>query len=329
MEAFAYASPSNLNEAVGLLGAKWGETAVLAGGTDLISLMKDHADPPPAHVVNIKAIDELRHIKEENGGYLVGAVVSFDDLLAHDGINKSFPAIAQAARGVSSPQIRNMGTVGGDLLQRPRCWYYRGGFGLLARDEKGKSLVPGGENKYHAIFGNEGPAYFVSPSSLAPALLALQARVTLHGPAGRREIPVEELFLIPKSEGEREHSIRPNEILTEISIPAAARDWRSGTYEVRQKEALDWPLATASVALKMDGGKVTAARVVLGHVAPTPWRSHAAEQALEGKSLDESSAAAAGEAAVRGAKPLSQNAYKVQLARVAVKRALLSVKEGA
>lgn len=329
METFAYASPSSLNDAVGLLGTKWGETAILAGGTDLISLMKDHADPSPARIVNIKGIDDLRHIGDQSAGYRIGAVVTFDELLAHDGVAKAYPALAQAAWGVSSPQIRNMGTVGGDLLQRPRCWYYRGGFGLLARDAKGNSLVPSGENKYHAIFANDGPAYFVSPSSLAPALIALQAKVALHGPSGNREIPVEELFVIPKAEGEREHSIRPNEILTEISIPAGARDWRNATYEVRQKEALDWPLATASVALKMNGDKITAARVVLGHVAPTPWRSHASEQALEGKSLDDSTAAAAGEAAVRGAKPLSQNEYKVQLARVAVKRALLKTKEAA
>jgi xanthine dehydrogenase YagS FAD-binding subunit len=326
MEAFAYASPSSLNEAVGLLGAKWGETEILAGGTDLISLMKDHVDVP-ARVVNIKAIDELRHIKEENGGYRVGALVTFDEFLGHDGIAKNFPSLAEAARGVSSPQIRNMGTLGGDLLQRPRCWYYRGGFGLLARDEKDHSLVPGGENKYHAILGNEGPAYFVSPSSLAPALIALGARATLTGKG--TDIAIEELFVTPKAEGEREHSIRPNQILTEISIPASAREWRSATYEVREKEALDWPLATASVALKMSGDKITAARVVLGHVAPVPWRSHAAEQALEGKSLNDATAAAAGEAAVRGAKPFSQNGYKIQLARVAVKRALLAVKEGA
>jgi xanthine dehydrogenase YagS FAD-binding subunit len=326
MEAFAYASPSSLNEAVGLLGAKWGETEILAGGTDLISLMKDHVDVP-ARVVNIKAIDDLRHIKEENGGYRVGALVTFDEFLAHDGIAKSFPALAEAARGVSSPQIRNMGTLGGDLLQRPRCWYYRGGFGLLARDEKGHSLVPGGENKYHAILGNEGPAYFVSPSSLAPALIALGAKATLTGKG--TDIAIEELFVTPKAEGEREHSIHPDQILTGISIPASAREWRNATYEIRQKEALDWPLATASVALKMDGDKIMSARVVLGHVAPVPWRSHAAEQALEGKSLNDATAAAAGEAAVRGAKPLSQNGYKIQLARVAVKRALLAVKEGA
>ncbi len=325
MQAFAYASPSSLNEAIGLLDAQWGRTAVLAGGTDLLSLMKDDGDDS-MRLVNIKKISELRRVHEENGGYQIGALVTFDEFLTHSALPKRFPALATAAEGVSSPQIRNMGTVGGDLLQRPRCWYYRGGYGLLAMRD-GKSLVPGGDNRYHAIFGNEGPAYFVSPSSLAPPLIALGAKVTLHGSSGRREIPVEELFVIPKAQGEREHSIRPNEILTGISIPAGAHEWRNATYEVREKIALDWPLATASVALKMDGHTIREARVVLGHVAPTPWRSRSAERALEGKSLSESTAAAAGEAATQGAKPLSDNGYKVQLVRVAVKRALLQAKE--
>lgn len=325
MQAFAYASPSSLNEAVGLLDAQWGKTAILAGGTDLLSLIKDGGDDS-MRLVNIKKIAELRRVGGENSATQIGSLVTFDEFLTHSALPKRFPALAMAAEGVSSPQMRNMGTIGGDLLQRPRCWYYRGGYGLLAMNN-GKSLVPGGDNRYHAIFGNDGPAYFVSPSSLAPALVALGAKVTLHGSSGRREIPVEELFVIPKAESQREHSLRPNEILTEISIPAGAEQWRSATYEVREKIALDWPLATASVALKMDGGTIREARVVLGHVAPTPWRSRAAEQALEGKSLDESTAAAAGEAATQGAKPLSDNSYKVQLVRVAVKRALLQAKE--
>src|SRR5262249_48685961 len=153
--------------------------------------------------------------------------------------------------GVKSPQIRSVGTVGGDLCQRPRCWYYRNGFGLLARDEDSKPLVPEGENRYHAILGNDGPAYFVSPSSLAPALIALEARVGLVSPKGRREIPVREFFVIPKKESERENVLRPNEILTEVVIPSASRGLQTATYEVRQKAALDWPLACASVALKM------------------------------------------------------------------------------
>lgn len=327
MQALAYASPASLNEAVGLLDAQWGQTAVLAGGTDLLSLMKDGCDDS-TRLVNIKNVRELRRIGEEAGTYRIGALVTFDELLTHSALPKQFPSLAMAVEGVSSPQMRNMGTIGGDLLQRPRCWYYRGGYGLLAMKD-GKSLVPGGDNRYHAIFGNEGPAYFVSPSSLAPALIALGAKVTLHGASGRREIAAEELFVIPKAEGEREHSIRANEILTEISIPAGAREWRNATYEVREKQALDWPLTTASVALKMEGSRISEARVVLGHVAPTPWRSRDAEQALAGKSLSESTAAAAGEAATQGAKPLSDNAYKVQLVRVAVKRALLQAKEGA
>jgi len=328
MQSFAYANPSSLSGAIELLPAGWGDTEILAGGTDLLSRMKDDVSSP-SRLVNIKGVEELRGIKEEDGGFLIGSLVTFEDLLSHESFGKAFPALAEAARGVSSPQIRAMGTVGGDLLQRPRCWYYRAGYGLLALDSSGKSLVPDGENKYHAIFGNEGPAYFVSPSSLAPALVALGAKITLHGPSGRREVAVEEFFLTPKSKDEREHAIRPNELLTEIVIPSSAREMRNATYEVREKMALDWPLATASVALKLDGDRVSSARVVLGHVAPVPWRARAAEKALEGKSLSEESFSAAGQAAAEGANPLRHNGYKVQLARVCVKRALLRAKETA
>jgi xanthine dehydrogenase YagS FAD-binding subunit len=212
-----------------------------------------------------------------------------------------------------------MGTVGGDLCQRPRCWYYRQGFGLLATKD-GKPLVPDGENKYHAIFGG-GPAYFVSPSSLGPALVALGAKVRLVSAKGAREVAVARFFVAPKDENTREIALLPNEILTEIVVPAGAV--RSATYEVRQKEALDWPLAAASVVLHMRGTTVVSAKVVLGHVAPTPWEALEAEKALAGKTITQESAEEAGKAAVSGAQPLSQNAYKVQLAKVAVKRALL------
>jgi xanthine dehydrogenase YagS FAD-binding subunit len=328
MQPFSYANPGSLSDAIALLPAKWGDTEVLAGGTDLLSRMKDHVSTPE-RIVNIKGVDELKKVQEADGGYRIGALVSFEELLAHDTLSKNFPAIAEAIRGVSSPQIRQMGTVGGDLLQRPRCWFYRGGHGLLAQDDKGNSLVPNGDNRYHAIFGNEGPAYFVSPSSLGPSLVALGAKFTLHGPDGRREVAAEEFFLTPKGKDEREHAIKPNELLTEIAIPAGAHEWRNATYEVREKMALDWPLATASVALKMDGSRITSARIVLGHVAPAPWPARAAEKSLEGKTLSEETAAAAGEAAVQGAKPLSHNGYKVQLARICVKRALLAARESA
>ena len=317
MQAFEYASPATLQEAIALLGPKWGEAAVLAGGTDLLSLMKDYVDTPK-RVVNIKGIKELGGISKAAAGLRIGALVTFDEMLASADL-KPYPAILAAVRGVSSPQIRNMGTVGGDLCQRPRCWYFRGGFGLLARHE-GKNLAEEGDNRYHAIFGN-GPARFVSASSLGPPLIALGARITVAGPAGNRTIAAEKFFVSPKSDSDREIAIKPNEIVTEIIVPAAGRN---ATYEVRQKEALDWPLATASVALRMKGSSVASARIVLGHVAPTPWVAAGAEKFLAGKSLTQDVAEEAGKAAAADAKPLSGNAYKVQLAKVAVKRALLA-----
>ncbi|HKV38359.1 MAG TPA: FAD binding domain-containing protein, partial [Blastocatellia bacterium] len=221
-----------------------------------------------------------------------------------------------------------MGTVGGDICQRPRCWYYRAGFGLLGQDESGKSLVEAGDNRSHAILGNGGPAYFVSPSSLAPALIAFGAKLKVQGPGGSRDIPVEKFFVVPQSAGDREQDLKPNEIVSEILVPHPLPGSRSATYEVRQKEALDWPLAAASVVLHLSAGKVKTARVVLGHVAPIPWPSAEAERTLADKAVSESLAEAAGAAAVEGAKPLSHNGYKVQLARVAVKRAILRAAEG-
>ena len=319
MEAFAYANPTTLQEAVGLLGKTWGETDILAGGTDLLSLMKDYIHTPK-RVVNIKGIKELEGIQKTAAGLRIGALVTLDELLASADL-KEYPALLTAARGVTSPQMRNMGTVGGDLCQRPRCWYFRLGYGLLAKD-KGRSLAPEGDNRYHAIFGNQGPAYFVSASSLGPPLMALGARVKAVSASGSREIPLEKFFVTPQDDAGREIDLKPDEILTEILVPPAA-EVRNATYEVRQKQTLDWPLATASVALTMKGTAVATARVVLGHVAPVPWRAGAAEKALAGRVPGTTIAEKAAQAAVADATPLSGNAYKVQLARVAVKRALL------
>ena len=315
MHPFEYSNPSTTQEAVGLLGSRWGEADVLAGGTDLISLMKEHL-ATPKRLVNIKNIKELGGIHDSKAGLRIGATVTLDELMESADVRKNFPSLTQAAQGVSSPQIRNMGTVGGDLCQRPRCWYYRGGFGLF-----GKNLIPNGENKYHAILGNSGPAYFVSASSLGPALIALGAKVKLVSAKGNREVAVEKFFVTPADEASREIAMQPNELLTEIVIPHSGA--KNATYEVRQKEALDWPLAAASVSLKMKGSSIASARVVLGAVAPTPWAATAADQVLAGKSMSPALAEEAAKAALSGATPLSQNAYKVQLARVAVKRALL------
>jgi len=274
--------------------------------------------------VDIKGVKEFGGISHGSSGTRIGATVTLEDLAQDAAIRKHFPGLADAAAAVPSMQIRNMGTVGGDLLQRPRCWYYRNGFGLLARDAGGKPLVPAGDNRYHAIFGNGGPAYFVSPSSLAPILVALNAELEIAGPKGVRKMSLDKFYRIPQRQDEREYQLASNEIAAAVLLAPGAAQWKTAIYEVREKQALDWPLAAAAVALRMDGDHVREARIVMGHVAPTPWRAPDAERALAGKPAAPESASAAGAAAVAGAKPLSGNKYKVQLARVAVKRAIIA-----
>lgn len=318
MEAFEYASPTSLKDATALLGSSWSDAAILAGGTDLLSSMKDYV-VTPKRVVNIKGIKELGGVSKKGNMLRIGATATFDELASNAAVRTEFPAVHKAVMGVASPQLRNMGTAAGDICQRPRCWYYRTGNGLFGT-KNGQSLVVNGENQYHAIFGN-GPAYFVSPSSLGPALIALGATVKVASPSGTRDIKAEDFFVVPAADSEREVAIKPNEIVTEILIPTVAT--KNTTYELREREAMDWPLATASIALTMKGGNIGSARVVLGHVAPKPHVAREAEAFLAGKAITEETAEQAGAAAVKDAKPLSKNEYKVQLTKIAVKRALL------
>jgi xanthine dehydrogenase YagS FAD-binding subunit len=326
MRAFEYVSPNSKAQAVSLLAAAWGNTEILAGGTDLLALMKDDV-LTPKRLVNIKEIKDLHGVSAGAQGLRMGALTTLGELADDADVRKSYPALADALLEAASPQIRNMATIGGNVCQRPRCWYFRNGLGLLPKDESSNELVANGENRYHAILGNEGPAKFVSPSTIVPILIAYGATISLEGPKGKRALPLERFFVIPKTGNEREHDLRPNEIVTEIVIPPAA-DVKAAHYEVRQREAFDWPLAVAAVALKMNGSTVRSARVVMGYVAPVPWPSPEAEQALTGQSINQGTAEKAAAAAVKNAAPLSHNAYKVQLARVAVKRAILKAAPG-
>jgi len=327
MRPFEYATPKSKQQAVQLLGNNWEQAMVLAGGVDLLSLMKDDVIAPK-RLVNIKGLHQLYAESRDAQGLHLGALATLARVAETSDVRQLYPALAEAIEEAASPQIRNTATLGGNLCQRPRCWYFRAGFGLLPKTENGKSMVLAGDNRYHAILGNDGPGYFVSPSSIAPALIAYKARVRIWGPKGAREVALEKFFLIPQSEGNREHDLRPNEIVTEVVVPPAA-GVIAAHYEVRQKEAFDWPLAVAAVALEMQGNTVKAARVVMGHVAPVPWLSREAAQALTGKTVSEETAEAAGQAAVANAKSLGRNAYKIQLARVAVKRAVLKAAGGA
>ena len=323
MKAFSYAKPGTTGKAIKILNEHRGRAAVLAGGTDLLSLMKDAVVSPDV-VVNVKAISELSGISRQGRTLRIGATTTLTELIEDATVSSRYPSLVQAAEGITSPQLRNMGTVGGDLCQRSRCWYFRRGFGLLATHD-GHSMVEDGDNRYHAILGNAGPARFVNPSSLAPALIALGAEARVSGPSGSRNIPLAEFYLTPQSDGEKEHVVDENELLVEVRIPL--RESSNATYEVRQRQALDWPLAAAAVSLNMDGVTVRSASVVLGHVAPVPWVATAAAEVLRGRTLSAELARRAGEAATRGARALSRNGYKIQLARVAATRAILRASE--
>ncbi len=318
MQAFEYAGPSTVEDALkALSGAKSSEA--LSGGTDLISRMKDYVTSPD-RVVYLKGVKTLAGITAGPDGLTLGAGTKLADLIADKTVAEKYPALRQATLEVGTPQIRNMATVGGNLLQRPRCWYYRSGFGLLGMKD-GKSLVRTGDNRYHSIFLTEGDALFANPSSLATPLVALGATATIVGDKGERTIPVEALYQVPKTAEDRELTIAPGELLSKITIPNPKG--KNASYEARQKQAHDWPLVLCSVSI--DGvGEINDSKIVIYGVAPVPWRSEAAEAAIKGHVLDAASASAAAEAAVKDAKPLSMNAYKVGLTKTVVKRALLA-----
>jgi len=318
MKAFRYASPRAEQEAVALLESGPGNAELLAGGTDLVGLMKKMIVQPDL-VVSLTRIDSMRGVTGDSTGTTIGAATNLDDLL-RDPALENYPAVRQVIRDIDSMQLQSQGTLGGELCQRPRCWYFRNGFGLLPDD--GRHVVDG-ENQHHAIFGNTGAAKFVSASRLAPILIALDAQVRVVGPSPEDEstMPLEYLYRAPRHERERETILEPKQFVTHVHLPAAS-GLDSAVYEVRRGAGPADPLASAAVALRQEGGVIRDARVVMGQVAPMPWLATETARFLVGRPLDERTADEAGDIAVARATPLSKNGYKVQLARVSVQRAL-------
>jgi xanthine dehydrogenase YagS FAD-binding subunit len=326
MRPFEYASPNSKEQVAALLGTSWEQGAILAGGTDLLALMKDDV-VAPKRLVNVKGIDTLRGTNYQPGnGLRIGALTTLAELTESKDLAQ-YPMLLEAVNEAASPQIRNLATIGGNMCQRPRCWYFRNGMGLMPMTKDGKSMVVAGDNRYAAILGTHTGAYFVSPSTIAPALIAYGAKIRIYsakaGGSGVRELPLGRFFVTPKSVNDREHDLKPDEIVIELVVPPPPQSLQTGYFEVRQKAAFDWPLAMAAVALQMDGSAVKSARVVLGHVAPVPWVSDEAAQALVGETITPETAMAAANAAVAKATPLSMNKYKITLAKAAVKRAIL------
>jgi xanthine dehydrogenase YagS FAD-binding subunit len=326
MTPFDYAHPETEAEAVDFLSEFPAETALLAGGTDLVSLMRQVV-LQPRRVVDLKNVASLHGIREADGGLLVGTLTTLEEM-NDSPLLREHRSLLHVIDGIRAIQVQANGTLGGDLCLLPNCWYFRSGYGLLATED-GKSLPEIGDNRYHAVFGNGGPAKFVSASRFAPPAIAWNAKVRLAGPkAGREEwLPLEGFFRTPKTEKQGVTVLKPGQFVTHVWLPRA-NGQLSASYEVLQSEGLDWPLAAAAATLRLQLGVVAEARIVMGHVAPTPRLAHQAAQFLIGKSLNEETAAEAADIATAAATPLSMNEYKVQLARTAVKRALLRAVEG-
>jgi xanthine dehydrogenase YagS FAD-binding subunit len=321
VKAFSYVNPANERDAVRSLGTDRDKVMPLAGGQDLLARLKDYVAQPD-RIVNVKSALDATITPVPGGGLKIGAAMKLVDLAEHAGVAKLYPAFSRAAIEVGTPQIRNQGTVGGNLNQRPRCWYFRNEEFVCFKKGGNVCFSPQGENQFHAIFGS-GPSFIVHPSSLAVPSVAYGATFRLAGPNGERMVPAAEYFTMPTLQNvTTENVLAPNELLTHVILPAPGAV-KSGHYEVRYKESHDWPIAFATVLLTMGGDTVKAARIVMGAVAPVPWRAQAAEAALVGKPINEDTAAAVADVALRDARPLSQNAYKIQVAKTAVKRAIL------
>ena len=318
MKAFAYVDAKNEGEALAALSPQRGRTLPLAGGMDVLALMKDYILQPDA-LVNVKALDGSIAVAADAPAR-IGASARLADVAEHAELARLFPALTHAAAEVATPQIRNAGTVGGNLMQRPRCWYFRNEEFDCLKKGGARCFAVDGENQFHAIFG-DAPCHIVHPSSLAVPILAYGGRMRVVGPDGEREVEGDRFFVMPDRNMYGETVLEPNELVTHVILPAP-RNVRSAHYEVKFKQSHDWPIVMASVALTLDGGIVRSARVVMGAVAPIPWRAHAAEAALTGQRLTPEIAAAAADAAVEDAKPMSGNAYKVRIARTAVHRAV-------
>jgi len=320
MNKFAFVDCTTVGQALDQLGD--GAT-VKAGGIDLLDLMKDGIASPPK-LVNIRNIDSLRGITVSKDGLHLGPLSTLSEIAAHPEIQRNYSALADAAGHAATPQVRNMATLGGNIMQRTRCWYFRSSdFDCKKKGgDNDECHAHNGENQYHAIMNNSTCA-MVHPSSTAVPLLGMDAQVELTSKRGKRMVPMSEFYVPPEKSVINETVVQPGELITSIFIPVPEPDTRSAYQKYGEKESFDWPIADAGVVLVMDGTRCRKASVVLGVAAPTPIRSKAAEAVLIGKTIDEAIARAAGKAAMQSATPLSQNGYKTQLFQTAIYRTVL------
>jgi xanthine dehydrogenase YagS FAD-binding subunit len=324
VKAFKHFNATSVDDAIALMRTSKGNANLIAGGTDLLGVLKDEILPDyPEALINIKTIPGLDGVEENKKGMKIGALTKLVDVVAHPLVRKRYPILSEAAEAVATPEIRNMATLGGNLCQDTRCWYYRyphhmGGRIICYRKEKAPCQAVKGDNRYHAIMGGKA-CFAVCPSDTAIALTALDAELEIKGPQKVRKVSVNEFFT-PLG-----NILEPDELLTHIQIPAPTAGVHQVFLKYTLRKPVDFAIVSVAAAVTIQAGICKDARIVLGAVGPTPVRAIDSEKCLIGKVASEESIAEAARAAVKDAKPMRMNAYKVEITEVLVKRALLSV----
>ena len=320
-----YVRAKSLKEAIQHLSSRG--SRVHAGGTDLLGCLHDGIFEAKK-IVSLSQLNDLKGIREtKEGGLRIGALTTLTEVADHKVVKERFPALAKGASEAASPQLRNQGTIGGNLCQKPRCWYYRGEFHCL-RKGGNQCYAYKGENHYHCLFGSGGVCYIVHPSDTAPALVAYEASVRITGPGGPKSVPVAKFHVLPADDVEKETILKPNEIVTEIVLPPPPQGLRSSYRKVRARQSWDFALAGMALCFKIKDGLVERARVVLSGAAPIPWRCQETEKFVLNKRLDAGTAARAAEIAMKNAEPLEHNGYKVPLFRGVIEEELSMIARG-
>ena len=322
MKTFSNANARDIRQAIALSSdaRQHGRVVSFAGGgSDVLALVKERVVSPDV-IVSLKSIRGFDRVAPDGNGLSIGGLITLDALSRDPAVRRQYSVLAEAAESVATPQIRNVGTLAGNLCQRPWCWYYRNGFPCFKAGGN-QCFSVSGENQFHAIFGG-GPSYIVHPSDTAPALVALDAAFRISGPSGDRTVPAADFFVLPRQNAAAENVLANDEVLTSVQVPAARAGTRSVYAKVLDREAWTHAVVSAAIVLQMDGPICRFARVVLGGVAPIPWRLPDVEQALTGQPITEETAARAGDLAIAGARPLAKNAYKLPLTKNLVRRTI-------
>ncbi len=325
MKTFANKNPQTLEQAVSFVQQtrKDGQApSLVGGGSDLLGMVKEFLVKPDV-LINLKTIKGLDQVAPAAGGVNIGGLITLDTLSNHPLIRSQYSVLAEAAGTVATPQIRNVGTLAGNVCQRPWCWYFRNGFPCLKNGgDQCFSIV--GDNRFHAIFGG-GPSYIVHPSDTAPALVALEAKFRIAGPSGERVVPAADFFVLPQKDATKENVLAADEVLAGVQLPPEHTGRRSTYNKVLDREAWTHAVVSAAVVLDMDNDICRRASIVLGGVAPIPWRLPNVERLLTGQRITPELAAKAGEAAIVGAQKLSKNAYKLPMTKALVRRTVLAL----